>query len=431
MKRPSVGRLIQNAMALIISGAGSAVIGVAFWAVAAHRASATVIGRTSAEIAAMILLASLAQLSFGSTFERFLPIAGDQTHIFVKRAYLICTLVALVFAIAYVFLGFAHNFIPSSFGWTALFVAAVVIWTVFSLQDSVLIGLRATRWVPVENILYSLAKLALIPVFIVVTSSQGVFLAWITPVIAAIIWVNWYLFRRRIPEHEALNPSSSNLPSIRELIFLTGAQYATLLVSMISMSIVTLIVIARLGAVANAHYYLPAQIGNGVALFFWSINSSFLVEAASEPHALRHHARVALRAGIAVLVPSVVIGVIVAPDILRIFGTGYAAGGTTLLRLLLLSLPGSAVTSFYTSFAWLDRRVWWLAIRDLITVAIYFIVIFALIGHFGILAIGIASLVSSGLQGMFFLPILIRRYRMTTNTDAPLSGGGSSAVPGV
>jgi hypothetical protein len=107
------------------------------------------------------------------------------------------------------------------------------------------------------------------------------------------------------------------------------------------------------------------------------------------------------------------IGVALAPEILRVFGASYAIHGTTLLRMLLLSLPGTAVSFFYSAFAWLDRRVWRLAVRDLVTAVIYFSIVLTLIDHFGILAIGIASLVTSGLQGIFFLPIAIKRYRAT------------------
>ena len=422
MRRPSVGSLMQNAVALIISGGGSAVVGVVFWGVAAHVGSTAVVGRTTAEIAAMTLLASLAQLSFGSSFERFLPIAGERTRSFVTRAYATCVSLALIIAIAYVSMGLGERFISPSFVWRALFVVAVVLWTIFALQDSVLVGLRATRWVPVENILYGLVKLAILPTFIMLSAREGIFIAWMTPVVVMVILVNWYLFVKRIPEHESLNPPSESLPSMRELVVLTGAQYASLLIGVLSSSVVILIVIQRLGAVANAYYYMPAQISSGVGLFLVSIDRSFLVEASSEPQNLRHHARVTLRAGIVVLVPSVVIGVIFAPEMLRIFGATYATHGTTLLRMLLLALPGSAITWFYASFAWIDRRVLWMVVRELVSTAVYFILIFTLIGHFGILAIGIASLVSSGLQGIFFLPILIRRYRMTPDYHSPKNG---------
>jgi O-antigen/teichoic acid export membrane protein len=381
----------------------------------------------SAEIAAMVLLANLAQLSFGSIFERFLPVAGDQTRFFVTRAYAMCTTFALLASIAYVYSGLAHNFIPATFGWRAFFIMAVVLWTIFMLQDNVLVGLRASRWVPVENILFSAAKLALLPALLAVTASQGIFLAWTAPVGITIIAVNWYLFKKRIPEHEAMSTLSEKLPGTRELIVLAGAQYATLIFNVFAPSIVTLIVIERLGAVANAHYYVPQLITTSVALLNWSIVRSFLVEAASEPHRLRHHANVTIFSLTAVLVPCVVVGVVLAPEILKVFGSTYAKDGTTLLRMLLLALPCMAITIFYSSFAWLDKKVWWMAFRELVSLVIFLGVTIALIGHFGILAIGIASLVSSGLQGIFFLPISIKRYRLTTNSEAPSSSSNPSS----
>jgi len=424
------GRLLQNAIALMLSSGGTAILGLLFWTTATHLASAAVVGKMSAEIAAMVLIANLAQLSFGSIFERFLPVAGKQTRSFVMRAYILCVVFALVASVVYIFSGLAHNFIANSFNWHLLFIIASVLWTIFILQDSVLIGLRASRWVPVENILFSAAKLALLPALIIATKSQGIFLAWTAPVSVTIIAVNWYLFRKRIPEHHAASLLSEKLPSTRELILLAGAQYATLLFNVFTPSIVSLILIERIGAVANAHYYVPQIITTSLALINWSIVRSFLVEAASEPHALRHHSNVALAALSAVLVPSVVIGVIFAPQILDIFGSTYARSGSTLMRMLLLSLPGFAVTIFYSSYAWLDKTVWWMALREFLSLVIFLTVMLLLIGHFGILSVGIASLVSSGLQGAFFLPISIKRYRMTSNSAAPSDEGDAATQIG-
>jgi len=411
----------------MVSSGGVAAFGVVFWATAAHLATTQEVGRASAEIAAMMLLANLAQLSFTTIFDRFLPVTGNLTGVFVTRAYAMCTFAALAAALVYMSAGFGHGFIPSPLGWRALFVAAVILWTIFVLQDSVLTGLRATRWVPVENILFSISKIVLLPAFLLVTSSQGLFLAWTVPVVAATAAVNWYLFQKRIPAHEALKPSSEKFPSTRELISLGIGQYATSLVSTLRTSIVALVVFARLGPVAEAHFYLPALISSGgVGVLLWNLVTSFLVEASTDPKELRQHANVTIRAGIVVLVPSITVGVAFAPEILRIFGESYATHGTTLLRMLLLALPGTAITAFYYSMAWLDRRVWWLAGWGLVSTAIYFAVQLAFIGHFGILSAGIAMLVSSGLQGAFFLPISIRRYRAIAHSDDPESGTGTT-----
>ncbi len=419
IKGPLTGRLVKNATALMISAGGTAILGVVLWGVAAHLTTAAAVGRMSAEIAAMVLVANLAQLSFGSIFERFLPVAGRQTRTFVKRAYVMCVTFALIASIVYVSSNLVHNFIPDSIGWRALFVVATVMWTLFVLQDSALVGLRSSRWVPVENILFAAIKLALLPVMVVVSASQGIFLAWTAPVGLTILAVTWYLFWHRIPEHESLGGPSETLPKTRELIYLAGAQYATLLFSVFTPSLVSLIVIERLGAVANAHYYVPALISNGLILFTLGIERSFLVEAASEPHALRHHTNVFIAALVGVLVPGIVFGVVLAPLLLKIFGSNYAAYGVTLLRMLLLSVPMSALTIFYSAFAWLDKRVWPMAARDCASAVIYFVTVFALIGRFGINAIGIASLVSSSVLAIVFIPVSVRRYRLTTNSEPP------------
>ena len=179
-----LGSLVQNAIALMVSSGGTAILGLGFWGIAARLASAKTVGRASAEIAAMVLLANLAQLSFTTIFDRFLPVTGDRTRQFVRNAYAVCMAVALAVGAIYVVAGFGSRTVPVPFGWRALFVVAVVLWTIFIIQDSVLTGLRAAKWVPVENILFAAAKIALLPIFLHYLPRQGIFLAWVVPAIA-------------------------------------------------------------------------------------------------------------------------------------------------------------------------------------------------------------------------------------------------------
>lgn len=403
--------LIQNAVALMVSTGGSALLGVAFWVLAARFAPTSVIGRTTAEIAAMVLLATIAQLSFGSIFERFLPVAGELTRSFVARSYVLTLSTAIAFTIGYELLNFGRRFLIHGLSDKAFFLVAVVAWTIFALQDSVLIGLRASRWVAVENVGYGLAKLALLPLFLMVSKTQGAMISWVLPVLFADGLVSLYLFRVRIPNHMASVTRSEDLPTTRELLLLSGAQYASILTTVFLPAIVTLIVIERLGADANAYYYLPAMISNSLGAFSWSIARSLLVEVSNDPGSLKRHANSAIKGLAAVLLPSIAIGVIFAPYYLRIFGAEYAKHGTSLMRMLLVSLLGIAVMVFYSTFAWLDKRVWWLTVRNVAFSVVYIVVILLLIGRLGVNAIGIASLVYSGLTAVVFLPMSIRRYR--------------------
>ena len=198
-------------------------------------------------------------------------------------------------------------------------------------------------------------------------------------------------------------------------MILSGAQYASLLVGVMASSITSLIVVNRLGPVANAHYYIPAQAAIGVSILITSIMRSFYVEAASEPDRMREYARITMKTTAMLLPPIIVIGIVFAPQFLGIFGHAYAIQGTTLFRMLLLSTPALAITTFYSAFAWLDKRVWWFAIRELISAAIFFGVLLTFLSHLGLVAIGVASLVESGVEAIIFLPRLVRRYRLALN----------------
>ncbi len=409
--------LLANAVALMSSSAGTAILGVIFWAAAAHLASTSTVGRMAAEIAALVLLANLAQLSFGPIFERFLPVAGERATSFILEAYVMCLVSALVFSSAYLFFGFGDSFLPSSLHWRALFVGAVVLWTIFILQDSALVGLRPARWIPVENILYAAAKLALLPLAIVVNARQGLFIAWMAPAILAIIGVATFMFRWQIPRHVALATRREPLPTRWRILALAGAQYTSMLINIVSTSIGTLIVISKLGAIGNAHYYIPAQVASGPVLLMGGIGRSLLVEAAHQPARLRHHFNVAIGALAVLVVPSVIVGYLLTPNLLGLFGHSYAVNGSELMRVLLLALPFNAITILYTAYVWLDQRVWLLVVREVISLALFLATLLLLIGHIGIMAVGYANLVSAVVQAVAELGPTIKHYRASTDAD--------------
>ena len=113
----------------------------------------------------------------------------------------------------------------------------------------------------------------------------------------------------------------------------------------------------------------------------------------------------------AVLVVAMGVGITFAHPILSIFGSAYASQGTTLLRLLLLALPGTVVASTYAALAWIDGRVWFLMIREGGAILVYLAIVLHLINHDGINSVGYAALVTSGVELVLFLPVTVQRIR--------------------
>lgn len=397
----------------MLSSAGTAALGVVFWAMATRLVRAEYLGRATSEIAAMALIANLSQLGFGSTFERFLPIAGGQTRSLIVKGYALSGTVAFTGSVIYISLPVSRLVLGGA-AQRLVFVFSTVAWTIFVLQDRVLIALRKSSLVPVENLSFSTTKLLLLPMIVAASATQGIYLAWTVPVVVAVGVVSRYVFGVLVPRHVQRRANADTLPTIATIVKLALGQYVTTLLRVFSTSIVALIVIDTVGAIQSAYYYIPAMIASALGQLIYNIVTSFLVESSFDAESVGTHAKSALRVMATVLVSGVVVGEVFASLILSIFGKSYAHHGTTLLRLLLLSLPALAVTEFYAAFAWLDRRVWWLAGRELVSLALYLGLVLILIGHLGIIATGWAALGSAATQALFFAPILARRYRSET-----------------
>ena len=108
----------------MLSTAGSAVLGLCFWGLAAHLYSTETIGRSSAEVSAMILIANLAQLNLAEMFIRFLPTAGNVRNL-ISLGYLAAVGIAIVGAIVFVLTPLSGRILSKDGEFLLLFVIAV------------------------------------------------------------------------------------------------------------------------------------------------------------------------------------------------------------------------------------------------------------------------------------------------------------------
>ena len=95
--------LYSNAFYLMSANAMSAVFGFAFWVIAARFYPAEAVGLASAVIAAVGLLACLANLGFGYGLIRFLPDAGTKSNSLLNSSFTITILASML--VSLIFLG--------------------------------------------------------------------------------------------------------------------------------------------------------------------------------------------------------------------------------------------------------------------------------------------------------------------------------------
>src|SRR2546430_12915958 len=96
----------------MFSPVGRAARGMAFWVVAAPLYGAGEVGHASAEVAAVSLVAGVAQVGLAGVFARFLPVAGKESLRLVTEGYGLSVLGALVLSGGVVAPGYGMDFLP-------------------------------------------------------------------------------------------------------------------------------------------------------------------------------------------------------------------------------------------------------------------------------------------------------------------------------
>lgn len=390
--------LFRNAYALILSSGASSALGVLYWIFAARYYSTEAVGLNSAAISAMIFLSGLAQLNLRTAMVRFIPQAGDATRRLVIRAYLANAILGAI--VASIFIAGLGIWAPSleflrtdtrSLLW---FIFATVGWGIFTLQDAVLTGMRQSLWVPIENTLFSLAKLLLLIIFATSWTQSGIFASWTLPLAFALVPVNILIFRWLMPRHMQANQDRAVPIESGHIIRYIAGDYLGALFALMSTVLLPIIVTQEAGASANAHFYQPWTIAASLQLVAMNMATSLTVEAARDEHQLGIYARHALRSTARLILPAVALIVIGAPYLLRVFGASYATEGSTLLRLLALSTIPNIVVALYLGLERVRRRMRSIMMVQGLLCLLGLSLSYTLLARYGIVGVGWAWLIS-------------------------------------
>ncbi|WP_083740345.1 AMP-binding protein [Mycobacterium sp. MS1601] len=338
--------------AVMTSSAATGALGFVFWTMAARGYSAAEVGRASAIISSATLVAILSTLSLGSLYERFLPVSGAAAKRYVRRGMLLVTVTAVLFGAAFLAVGPRTQLFSNTVE-TLLFPAFVAVLAAYALQDQVLIGLGRARSIAVKNISQSLCKLAAVAALIPLATGSAIVWAWVIP--AAVI-TTWFALAVIRPE-TSRRLGTSTLPVRRELLQFFASSYAISSVGIVIPLLVPLIIVAQLGTETNAYFSMCWLVVNTLAVLIGATAAPFIATASTPGADLRAATRrfTVLCGGAAVT--GCVLLLVSAPLVLGIMGPDYAAEGTTLIRLMALTLPSVALLTIYSALARLQRRL--------------------------------------------------------------------------
>lgn len=412
--------LLRNAYALVANTGVTAVLGLGYWVVAARLYPAADVGLGSALVSAMLLLSGVAQLNLMGALNRFLPVAGDDSMRLVGWSYGASTVAALALSSATVVAvdWWASPDSPwrAGLGPTLWFVAAVAGWSIFVLQDAALAGLRRSVWVPVENALFGVAKLAMLVVLAGTGLGHAVFASWTLPVALSLLPVNALIFGRLLPRHRRGPPPPRLLRPGPVARFVAG-DYAGSLAALALTTVMPLLVTVLLGAEANAAFYAAWVIAVTVDLLASNIATSLTVEGAIDEGRLAEYLRTTARRLAVLLAPAVVALAVAAPLVLSLFGSGYADRATPLLRVLALAAVPKAVIALGLGALRVRDRVGEIASVQLARTALSLGIGAALLPAMGLVGAGIGVLVGQAAVASVLAPRLLAT--LTSGRAAP------------
>ena len=347
--------MYRSSFALIVTTVANAAFGLLFWVAAARLYPASVVGLGAGGISALQLVATVGWVGLQFTLLRYVPVAGSFARRLVSIVYGLGVGAALVVAVVFTtaFTGTLEvAFLSDGTAGAVAFCISVAVWVVFSLQDAVLVGLRRSLLVPVENAAYGALKLALL------VALSGIDDPWIllgvwaggAGVLAAV--VNGLIYGRLLAAHVP-----SEVPLSRSgLAWFSAGQTGVALLSWVPDFLVPLLVLAYLDEAANAYYYAAWTIGFSARLLAVNIGNAMTAEGAYGGNPAGRLLRMVARLCVIVLAPTIAALMLAAEPILRIFGERYAEEGTALLRYFSLGLVPFTIATVVIAYERVRER---------------------------------------------------------------------------
>jgi O-antigen/teichoic acid export membrane protein len=325
--------LYSGSLLLLANTVGLAGLGFVFWTLAARGYAPGAVGWLAGVTAGVNLLATVATLGLPNTVIRHLSKTADPRRL----AEVAVTAVAVLGgALASLCLLLLSPLLPGggpNLGGdvrSVLLITVLVICTAAGATvDAGLIAMRATGALLAKNLAGSIFKIAAL---LVLTrfGIAGLILAYGTGTMLASALGAVALFRRLPPAQNERHP----IRLLRRHLTFSSGNYLGTVLGILPSTVVPLEVLTISGSRQTALFAVAFQVAG--FLNFIPSTAAQVVFAEAQRGALRTQLTKAVKAIYAMLLPAVTAMLIVAPYVLRLFGTAYAGSGADCLRLLAL-----------------------------------------------------------------------------------------------
>ena len=347
-------RLFTTFGYLVAKQGATAVLGLAYWAVATRLFSARDVGLAAAASSTALFLGAIGALGIPLLLlaELHSLSAAVRRVTFSTGMYISC-LAVLILSLATLllspFLGDSLRIIGSDWTTAAFFVIGSVATMGALTFDNAAIGLHrgsAQLW---RGSLNAVLKLAIVGVLVLVgtRTAPGLMLAWalslVVPLVACLPML-------RLAPTPAGEGNLSHRVALARRYGVLSLKHHVLNLSISSISYIVALIAALLMAPQEVAYFSTALLlSSTVMIIPYLLALSLFAEIAGDQSLLRRHIRRTLPLGLALSGGILVVVEVAAPLVMHIFGPAYVMNATTALRLLLLVGPAYVIKDHYVA----------------------------------------------------------------------------------
>ena len=323
--------LYRDAAALAASSVLTAGLGLVFWAVVARTVPPQRLGVQTAVLSVLTAPAVVVGSGVGDALTALLPAAGADRAALVRRAYRwVLVLAAAAGAVAGTVAVLALPALRGNGSAAVAIGAGTLVWALFTVQDAALTALRRSHWLPVENGLVSLAKVALVPALVAAGAGAPVVVATLVPAALAVAVLAPAVHRTaRTAGTAAGSPASGTAEhgagTATAFAPLARRTTAGVALTLGSLTLLPFVVTAVAGPAQGAVFALCLALVSGLDFAGAALGVSVVVHAAARPDDAAHLARAAFARAAAVVGAGGVVLVAVAPALLRLLGPSYVS----------------------------------------------------------------------------------------------------------
>jgi O-antigen/teichoic acid export membrane protein len=374
----SLLRLFGPAVLTLMIASG---LGFVYWIVAARFYSPAQVGESGATIS---LIMGIGVASSGGLYAVLLRTLSNHEN--PRRFHFVtCVSVAVTGGFAGLIAGLLHVSTSTvRLQWLWLMVMSAI-WSLFTLQDSILISLRRTKALFVSNVGFGVVKLVLLIAF--AGGSLGILGSWALPLIVVVPVV------ALIADRSVINLAKAKSEAFQVTKGHVAAEYAT-----------SFAIVAVFGGVPVIVSSIAGGTFAGVAYVCWmiyvaaesigTILSSAIVSSSTERGLDAARAVRSARSAVPLILGLLALSILLAPVILSIFGSRYE-GGTSLLRLLLLSVMVRVFANISLAARRVQAQFWRVAFSQAISGVVVIAGVVISASHKSFLGIGVSLLLGS------------------------------------